>query len=135
MNERLIGFRKNAKDDDINLLKRGGGLEAFENGDSRGKVRLQWNRFKWILFVTNASTLQGAGIDGMEDVFLGGEDEGTRGGGTGGECGYLKSWLFVRRDEGAQALMGMVGKLQPHIHNHHTRGCKQYNPLLITSII
>ena len=32
-------------------------------------------------------------IDGVEYVFLGREDEGTRGEGTGGECGVFESWL------------------------------------------
>jgi len=49
-------FRNNAKGDDLNLPKRGGGLEAFKSGETRmpqGKRRLRWNKFKWILFVTN----------------------------------------------------------------------------------
>jgi hypothetical protein len=50
-------FRKNAKGDDLNLPKRGGGLEAFKSGETRmpqGKRQLRWNRFKWILLATNA---------------------------------------------------------------------------------
>lgn len=49
-------FRKNAKGEDLNLPKRGGGLEAFKSGETRmpqGKRRLRWNKFKWILLVTN----------------------------------------------------------------------------------
>ncbi|KIM40810.1 hypothetical protein M413DRAFT_168446 [Hebeloma cylindrosporum] len=49
-------FRKNAKGDDINLPKRGGGLEAFKTGEARmpqGKMRLRWNKFKWIIFFMN----------------------------------------------------------------------------------
>jgi len=49
-------FRKNAKAGDLNLPKRGGGLEAFKSGETRmpqGKRRLRWNKFKWVLFVMN----------------------------------------------------------------------------------
>jgi len=48
-------FRKNARPSD-NLPKRGGGLDAFKSGESRmpqGKIRLRWNKFKWILLVMN----------------------------------------------------------------------------------
>jgi len=51
-----VRFRKNAKGDDIDLPKQGGGLEAFKSGESRmprGKMRLRWNNFKWVLFVMN----------------------------------------------------------------------------------
>ncbi|KAH9486004.1 hypothetical protein JR316_0000067 [Psilocybe cubensis] len=41
-----------------NLMpKRGGGLEAFRSNEARmpqGKGRLRWNKFKWILLVTNS---------------------------------------------------------------------------------
>ncbi|KIM42509.1 hypothetical protein M413DRAFT_444246 [Hebeloma cylindrosporum] len=50
-------FRKNARADEINLPKRGGGLEAFKSGETRmpqGKTRLRWNKFKWILFFMNS---------------------------------------------------------------------------------
>ncbi|KAF8808256.1 hypothetical protein BYT27DRAFT_7287627 [Phlegmacium glaucopus] len=42
--------------DEPNLPKRGGGLQAFKTNEPRmpqGKGRLRWHRFKWILFVTN----------------------------------------------------------------------------------
>jgi len=51
-------FRKNAKPNDFNLPKRGGGLDAFKSGESRmpqGKIRLRWNKFKWILLVMNTT--------------------------------------------------------------------------------
>ncbi|KAF8167109.1 tetraspanin Tsp2 family [Crassisporium funariophilum] len=42
--------------DDLDLPKRGGGTEAFRSNESRmsqGKGKLRWNKFKWILFLTN----------------------------------------------------------------------------------
>ena len=58
----------------------------------------------------------GAEIDGVEYVYLGGEDEGTKGEGTKGEYGRLESWLCVCRGEERNPLdngcdeVGMVGK-------------------------
>ncbi|KAF8812864.1 tetraspanin Tsp2 family [Phlegmacium glaucopus] len=57
---KFSGFRnrKGGKnDDEPNLPKRGGGLQAFKTNEPRmpqGKGRLRWNKFKWILFVTNS---------------------------------------------------------------------------------
>jgi hypothetical protein len=46
--------RKQRGVDDINIPKRGGGADAFKSGEARmSDKRLRWNRFKWILFVTN----------------------------------------------------------------------------------
>ncbi|KAF8995819.1 hypothetical protein BDQ17DRAFT_1401227 [Cyathus striatus] len=49
--------RKGTKGDGEPLLllpKRGGGVEAFKSGEARmPDKQLQWNRFKWALFVTN----------------------------------------------------------------------------------
>lgn len=39
------------------LPKNGGGLQAFKTNETRmpqGKKRLKWNKFKWVLFVTNS---------------------------------------------------------------------------------
>lgn len=52
-------FRKRKYDDvdEPHLPKTGGGLFAFRTNEARmaqGKGRLKWNRFKWILFATNA---------------------------------------------------------------------------------
>jgi hypothetical protein len=57
---KFSGFRnrKGGKfDDDPNLPKSGGGLYAFGSNEprmSRGKGRLKWNKFKWVLFATNS---------------------------------------------------------------------------------
>jgi hypothetical protein len=56
---KFSGFRnrKGGKyDDEPNLPKRGGGLQAFKTNEPRmpqGKGRLRWNKFKWILLATN----------------------------------------------------------------------------------
>lgn len=51
--------RKGGKFDYLpNLPKEGGGLQAFKNNEARmprGKRRLKWNKFKWVLFATNSS--------------------------------------------------------------------------------
>ncbi|PPQ79725.1 hypothetical protein CVT25_003292 [Psilocybe cyanescens] len=53
--------RKGGKGDGPNLPKRGGGMEAFKSNEARmpqgGKGRLRWNKFKWILLVTNSFLL------------------------------------------------------------------------------
>ena len=50
--------RKGGKHDSApNLPKEGGGLQAFKTNESRmpqGKGRLKWNKFKWVLLVTNS---------------------------------------------------------------------------------
>ena len=57
---KFSGFRnrKGGKyDDEPNLPKSGGGIYAFGSNAprmSQGKGSLRWNKFKWILFVTNS---------------------------------------------------------------------------------
>ncbi|KAF8879974.1 tetraspanin Tsp2 family [Gymnopilus junonius] len=49
--------RKGWKNDGPRVPKNGGGLDAFKVNEARmpqGKQRLRWNRFKWILFFSNA---------------------------------------------------------------------------------
>lgn len=58
---KFSGFRNRKlgkSDDDPTIPKTGGGLLAFRSNEARmpqGKRRLRWNKFKWILFGTNAS--------------------------------------------------------------------------------
>lgn len=57
---KFSGFRNRkgmSYGDELNLPKLGGGLPAFKANEARmpqGKGRLRWNKFKWILFVTNS---------------------------------------------------------------------------------
>ena len=50
--------RKGGKyDQEPSLPKKGGGLQAFKTNEARmdqGKRRLKWNKFKWVLLVTNS---------------------------------------------------------------------------------
>jgi Tetraspanin family len=50
--------RKGGKYNSVyNLPKEGAGLQAFKSNEARmpqGKGRLKWNKFKWVLFVTNS---------------------------------------------------------------------------------
>ena len=50
-------------------------------------------------------------IDGVEYVFLGGEDEGMGGKGTRGKRGCLESWFFVRRGEESDLVDDGVNEL------------------------
>ena len=57
---KFSGFRnrKGGKHDyEPNLPKEGGGLQVFKTSEARmpqGKRRLKWNKFKWVLLVTNS---------------------------------------------------------------------------------
>ncbi|KAF9479647.1 hypothetical protein BDN70DRAFT_894757 [Pholiota conissans] len=52
--------RKKRPVDVINIPKWGGGQDVFKSGEARmSEKRLRWNKFKWILFVTNTCSCLG----------------------------------------------------------------------------